>query len=83
MTKIAKAKQFVSDNRTYLAFMAGGFVSSATTYYALGGNVTLLKLTKSHAELLKQGGTVVYELKDQTVNLINIPAAIEAAESAL
>lgn len=80
--KFVKTRQFVYDNRTTLAFLAGGLTSSAATYFALGGNVTLLKLTKDHAEALKEGGAIVYKLKDQTLHLINVPA-VEAAQAAL
>lgn len=80
--QFVKTRKFVSDNRTPLAFLAGGLTSSAVTFFALGGNVTLLKLTSANSEMLKEGGAVVYELKDQTLHLINIPA-VEAVQAAL
>lgn len=79
--KFVKTRKFVSDNKTYLAFCAGSFTTSAVLV-ALTKDVNLLKLTKEHAEMLKEGGAVVYELKDQTLHLVNIPAA-EAAAAAL
>lgn len=79
--RFVKTREFVSENRTYLAFLAGSFATSAATY-ALTRNVTMLKLTKDHAELLKQGGAIVYELKDQTLHLVNVPAA-EALKASL
>ena len=82
MNKLAKTRKFVSDHRVILAYCAGCLVTGTATYYLQGGNVTLLKLTKEHAQLLKDGGTVVYELKDQTINLINIPA-VEALTAAV
>lgn len=81
MKKIQKARKFVSDNKTPLAFIAGSVVTTAASAFYLK-NVTLLQLTKEHAEMLKEGGAVVYELKDQTLHLVNIPAA-EAAVAAL
>jgi putative intracellular protease/amidase len=80
-TKIASVRKFVDENRTYLAFCAGSVVTTATIL-TLNHNLTLLRLTKDHAELLKQGGAIVYELKDQTVHLVNLPA-VEAAQAAL
>lgn len=78
----AKTRKFVDDHKTYLAFCAGSVVTSTAIYYLQGGNVTLLKVTKENAQLLKQGGAIVYKLKDQTVHLIDIPA-VEAAQAAL
>lgn len=72
--KFVKARKFVSENRTYFAFCAGSIATSAAIIYLTRGE-TMLRLTKEHAELLKQGGSVRYELKDQTLHLINVPAA--------
>lgn len=79
--KFVKTRQFVSDNRTLLAFYAGCLATSGVTYLVLKDR-TMLELTKEHAELLKLGGSVRYELKDQTLHLVNI-AAVEATQAAL
>lgn len=78
-TKFAHFRKNVSDNRTYYAFCAGSLVTSATLMF-LNRNLTLLQVTKTQLEMLKQGGAVVYELKDQTLHLVNIPA-VEALMS--
>lgn len=72
-----KTRKFVNENKTYLAFCAGSILTS-TTIIALTRNVDLLKLTKDHQELLRLGGAIKYELRGQTLHLVNIPAA-EAA----
>jgi hypothetical protein len=80
-TKFVKTRKFVNDNRTLIAFCAGSVVTSALTA-AFIGDSTLLRVTKEHAQMLKEGGAIVYELKDQTLHLINVPA-VEAAQAAL
>lgn len=80
-TKFVKTRKFVRDNRTYLAFCAGSVVTSAAIIFLTKDDV-LLKVTKDQLELLKQGGGVAYELKDQTLTLVNIPA-VEAFKASL
>ena len=72
-TKIAKARKFVQENRTYLAFCAGS-VSTSAVIYALTKDKTLLQVTPFQHQLLDQGGAIVYQLKDQTLHLVNIDA---------
>ena len=79
--KFVKTRKFVNENRTYLAFCAGSVITSSAIIF-VNRNMTLLQVTKDHAELLKQGGAIVYELKDQTLHLINVPA-VEAIQAAL
>lgn len=75
-----KTRRYVDENRTYLAFCAGSILTSTVIYYLQGGNITLLKVTKENAEMLKKGGAIVYNLKHQTLTLIDIPA-VEAAKA--
>lgn len=75
----AKVREFAKENpgiTAYYAFCAGSIVTS-TAVIVVNRNVTLLRVTAEHQELLKQGGAVFYDLKDQTVHLVNI-AAVEA-----
>ena len=79
--KFVKTRRFIHENRTYLAFCAGSLATSATIFY-LNKDLTLLQVTKEHSQMLKDGAAIVYELKDQTLHLINVPA-VEAAQAAL
>lgn len=74
--KFVKTRKFVSENRTYLAFCAGSFTTSAIII-ALTHDKTILTVTKEHMQMMKEGGSIAYELKDQTLHLVNI-AAVEA-----
>jgi hypothetical protein len=76
-----KTRKFVKDNSHTLAFAAGS-ITTSTVFYFLTKDKTLLELNKMQLEALKQGVSVVYTLKDQTLHLVNIPA-IEAAQAAL
>lgn len=79
--KFVKTRKFVSENRTYLAFCAGSIVTSATII-VLTRKVDMLVVNKTHQDLLKQGGAIVYELRGQTLHLVNV-TAVEAAQAAL
>lgn len=70
MNRIAKIRQHVANNRTYYAFVTGSVVTSAVVYWSTKDR-TLLELKNAHLELLKQGGYVAYELKDQSLVLVN------------
>jgi hypothetical protein len=76
-----KTRKFVNDNSHTLAFAAGSVTTSAVFYF-LTKDKTLLELNKTQLEMLKQGVSIVYTLKGQTVHLVNIPA-VEAAQAAL
>lgn len=80
-TKFARTRQFVNDNQLTLAFCAGSITTSAILAL-LNKDVTLLRVSKENLALMKQGGAIVYELKDTTLHLVNIPA-VEAAQAAL
>lgn len=82
MTKFAKARKFVDENRTQIAFLAGSILTSTVITIATHGGPTKLLVTMEQAELLKKGGAIVYELTDQTLHLVNVPA-LEAAQAAL
>lgn len=77
----AKTRKYVADHRTYLAFCAGSVTTSAITWY-ITKDKTLLNVSTAHQEMLKAGGGIVFNLKDQTVHLVNIPA-VEAAQASL
>lgn len=77
----AKTRKYVDDHRTYLAFCAGSVTTSAVFWY-LTKDKTLLSVSTAHQEMLKAGGGIVFNLKDQTVHLVNIPA-VEAAQASL
>lgn len=79
--KLVKTRKFVNDHRTYLAFCAGSIATSAVITY-LNKDLTMLHLSKENLQTLKSGTAFVYELKDQTLTLVNIPAH-EAALAAL
>lgn len=79
--KFVKTRKFVRDNRTYLAFCAGSIVTSVTIII-LNKDDAFLKVTKDQLEMLKEGGGIAYELKDQTLTLVNIPA-VEALQASL
>ena len=81
MKTIAAIRKNVAENRTYYAFCAGS-IATSTTFILLNRKVNLLRVTKDNAELLKKGTAIVYELKGQTVHLVNIEA-LEAATAAL
>lgn len=80
--KIAKIRKFVDENRTYLAFCAGS-ITTSTIIILLTKDKTMLAVTRDQMQLVKQGGAIVYDLKDQTqLHLINIPA-VEARQALL
>lgn len=81
MKKIASIRKHVNDNRTYYAFCAGSILTS-TSILLITRKVDLLQVPKSQLELLKQGGAIVYNLRGQTLHLVNIDA-VEAAAAAL
>lgn len=76
-----KTRKFVDENRTLLAFAAGSIATSAVAIYLDRGN-TLLVLNETHRSALKAGTAIVYELKDQTLTLVNVPA-VEALQAAV
>lgn len=77
--KIAKIRKHFDDHRTYYAFCAGSITTSGIIYL-LTKDKTILEVSKDQLEMMKQGGAVVYKLKDQTVHLVNI-AAVEAQQN--
>jgi hypothetical protein len=75
-TMFPRTRKFVQENvtlKTYYAFCAGSTLTSIVILVSLR-NIDTLRLTKEHAELLKQGGAIMYELKGQTVHLVNVHA---------
>jgi hypothetical protein len=79
--KFVKTRKFVNENKTLLAFAAGSVTTTAVAMYFNQGK-TLLELTQIHRDALKNGTAIVYELKDQTLTLVNIPA-VEALQASV
>lgn len=75
----AKTTKFVRNHSHTLAFCAGSLTTTAIII-ATTRDTTLLSLDTKSLQFLKDGGAVVYELKDQTLHLVNITAA-EAAKN--
>lgn len=81
MTTLKKLRKAFNEHPAYYGFCAGSTVTSLALLW-ITRDSTILRLTDENAELLKTGGAVFWNLKDQTVHLVNIPA-VEAAQAAL
>lgn len=80
MNKIVrKTRNFVHNHPALTGYLAGVTVATGA-FVALTYDKTLLELTPDALEYLKTGGGVVFEVKGQTLNLVNI-AANQAANA--